>query len=266
MCSFNTCNSHRVRNYPEICCEDSDEDEDCIDACRKAPPYCVSRRGCFSTFGGVEFIFIVILAAVAFLGAAALIGYYLNTYGVGFRWRKLSTPESETNEASMNMHSFLETLGFITLTGIAITLFRISNCCDRAGMRVIHLVVIIGAGVLIGLATYLAYEIKEHEKKKHFFSAHSWMGLLAIALFLAEVVFGILKFIVLLACGPISCCLRASCRPIHAAFGIGAFWVAVATAVSGMVRTMMSKAQLVLPTITFYLYFPNTDILSPYEK
>ncbi|XP_018319195.1 uncharacterized protein LOC108732740 [Agrilus planipennis] len=218
----------------ESCCDDSCESSESSNKCQTH----YRRSSCFGTCSGLNFICVAFLSFVLFLTATGLVAYYMTEYhGKNLKWREYKT--TEDREQSMNTHAVLTTFGFITLAGIGITMYRVSTCCERSSLRVLHIFILLAAAVAIGYGVYIPYEINELQERPHFYSTHSWAGLIACGLFALVLACGFLKFILLLMCGPVSCCLRASCIPIHAGLGLAAYWTAIVAIVSAIQRDLV---------------------------
>jgi len=88
--------------------------------------------------------------------------------------------------------------------------------------------------IVLGFLTVLDSHNLAQPAIPNFYSLHSWMGLATMGLFALQVVVGFFSFLILLCCEASTADFRAALVPVHAAFGLITFLMAIATCVTGL--------------------------------
>lgn len=143
----------------------------------------------------LPFFLSILLADVLLFGAVLLFAIYAAQYGDGFSYER--QPEAPLRQ--FNLHALVMLTALIYLNGQAITVYKSNYLVKHKSVNMLyhfalHLLTI--AGVLAGL--YLAWGAQEASQQArpapslqgrvaHFYSMHSWAGLLTVGLFAAQV-------------------------------------------------------------------------------
>lgn len=137
----------------------------------------------------LPFFFSILLVDIFLFGSVLVFAVYAAHYGDGFSVERL--PEAPFRQ--FNLHALVMIIAFIYLNGQAITVYKSNYLVKHKSINmlyhfVLHLLTI--CGILGGLYfTYNAQEAVQQTRPKvsHFYSVHSWTGLITIALFLMQV-------------------------------------------------------------------------------
>lgn len=137
----------------------------------------------------LPFFFSVLLADIFLFGAVLLFAVFAAQYGDGFSY--VSQPEAPFRQ--FNLHALIMITAFVYLNGQAITVYKSNYLIKHKSINmlyhfVLHLLTV--GGILGGL--YMTYNAQEafqanRPKVSHFYSMHSWTGLITIALFTVQV-------------------------------------------------------------------------------
>jgi len=190
------------------------------------------------------FGFLFLTAEVLLHGLIALILYWV----VQFRWDGKELPFAWRGtgrtelEKQWNLHPVLMLTGFIYCMGQAMLVYRACGCCRRIFTKLWHTAFHILAMPCIALGFLAAWDYHALRTDKegnpdpipHFYSIHSWLGLLTMGLFTLQFLVGIFSFLLLLCCESSTARYRAALVPIHSTMGTTTFLLAVATAVAGL--------------------------------
>lgn len=178
-----------------------------------------------------EYLMIVILSTILLVGVLILTLFWILYYRDGFAW-------SEDPIKQFNLHPILMVSGFITFSGFSILLYRLCRCCKHIYIKLAHMFFHACAipCVIVGfLAVFDSHNLSE-PPKQHFYSLHTWLGLVTMGLFALQFVIGFFSFLVLLCCENHTYGCRATMVPIHASFGLVTFMLAIATCITGILQ------------------------------
>lgn len=179
----------------------------------------------------MEYILVIVLSSLLLLAALVLVIFWSLHYRGGYAW-------TEDPKKQFNLHPSLMILGFITLSGFSMLLYRISRCCRHIWVKLFHTILHALAVPCIALAALTIYENKNVQTppQPHFYSLHSWMGFVTVGLFGLQFVVGFFSFLVLLCCEGATAACRAAMVPLHASFGLITFMMAIATCLTGITQ------------------------------
>ncbi|XP_065206513.1 transmembrane ascorbate-dependent reductase CYB561 isoform X2 [Planococcus citri] len=183
----------------------------------------------FTTCNWMEYVLVVVLSCSLLVAALILILFWTLYFQKGFAWH-------EEPEKQFNLHPTLMVTGFITISGFSMLLYRISRCCRHIFVKLFHTIFHILAIPCIGLGFFAVFDKKMLSGETHFYTLHSWMGLVTMGMFALQFVFGFFSFLVLLCCEGATAACRAAFVPIHASFGTTIFMLAVATSLTGLTQ------------------------------
>jgi hypothetical protein len=137
----------------------------------------------------LPFFFSVLLADIFLFGSVLLFAVYAHLFGDGFSY--VSQPAAPLRQ--FNLHALIMITAFIYLNGQAITVYKSNYLVKHKSVNmlyhfVLHLLTV--CGILAGL--YMTYSAQEtiqsgRPKVSHFYSAHSWTGLITVGLFTVQV-------------------------------------------------------------------------------
>lgn len=137
----------------------------------------------------LPFFFSILLADIFLFGSVLIFAIYSTQYGDGFSIER----QPEAPYRQFNLHALIMITAFIYLNGQAITVYKSNYLIKHKSINmlyhfVLHLLTICGivGGVYF---TYEAQEAVQYSKPKvsHFYSVHSWTGLITIGLFTIQV-------------------------------------------------------------------------------
>ncbi|XP_068145758.1 lysosomal membrane ascorbate-dependent ferrireductase CYB561A3 isoform X3 [Drosophila tropicalis] len=176
-----------------------------------------------------EYLLIIILSTILLVGVLVLTLFWVMFYRGGFAW-------SESPLQQFNLHPILMVAGFITLSGFSILLYRLCRCVKHIYVKVIHMFFHAAAIPCIALGFLSVLDSHNALQKQHFYSLHSWLGFVTMGMFVLQFVLGFFSFLVMLCCENKTYSCRSAMVPIHASLGLANFWLAVATAVTGLIE------------------------------
>lgn len=137
----------------------------------------------------LPFFFSILLADIFLFGSVLLFAVYASQYGDGFSVDK--QPDAPLKQ--FNLHALVMITAFIYLNGQAMIVYKSNYLVKHKSINmlyhfVLHLLTI--GGILGGL--YLTWNAQEasqvgRSKVSHFYSVHSWTGLITIGLFTMQV-------------------------------------------------------------------------------
>lgn len=156
----------------------------------------------FTTCNWMEYVLVVVLSCTLLLGALILVLFWTLYYKKGFAW-------NEDPQRQFNLHPTLMVTGFISISGFckwyssyclsrngmnfelwfiaAMLLYRISRCCRHIIVKLFHTVFHILAIPCIALGFFAVFDSKMLQSETHFYSLHSWMGLVTMGMFALQV-------------------------------------------------------------------------------
>lgn len=137
----------------------------------------------------LPFFFSILLADIFLFGSVLLFAVYAAQYGDGFSLERM--PEAPYRQ--FNLHALIMITAFIYLNGQAITVYKSNYLVKHKSVNMLyhfalHLLTI--CGILGGLyMTYNAQEAVQASRSRvsHFYSMHSWAGLITVGLFTMQV-------------------------------------------------------------------------------
>lgn len=137
----------------------------------------------------LPFFFSILLADIFLFGSVLIFAIYATQYGDGFSLEKL--PEAPYRQ--FNLHALIMITAFIYLNGQAITVYKSNYLIKHKSINmlyhfILHLLTI--CGILGGIyMTYNAQEAVQSSRPtvSHFYSVHSWTGLITVGLFTIQV-------------------------------------------------------------------------------
>ncbi|XP_027844670.2 uncharacterized protein LOC114125279 isoform X1 [Aphis gossypii] len=150
-----------------------------------------------------------------------------------------STSNVLIEDRRFNLHPTLMTVGFVTLTGFSILVYRMaagcSTSCRGTYVKLTHGLLHLATVPCVVLGAVAAMEYHRLKGLPHLYSLHSWMGLLTVSLFVIQFTLGLFTFVVLLCCRGATAACRLRCfAPIHATLGLCTFTLAIATCLTGL--------------------------------
>lgn len=187
-----------------------------------------------------------ILAQIGLFGSVSALIFWSFKYDKGFAYQN-------DKRKMYNLHAFLMLTGFIFVNGQSILIYKTYLCCKKIYNKILHaffFVISIGLvsfGFLIGFQAQ-SISSSPDQQVQHFYSLHSWIGLVACALFALQFLFGFITFLVLLCCDRSTAACRAKFLPTHITFGLIIFILAIAACLAGLLQT--ARSRLVGPSIT----------------
>ncbi|XP_063698192.1 fibrous sheath CABYR-binding protein-like [Culicoides brevitarsis] len=175
-----------------------------------------------------EYILVVVVSSLLLLAATVLTLFWAIYYRQGF--------DLTDADKKFNLHPVLMVGGYITLSGFSIILYRICRCCSHLMVKLIHALFHALAIPCIVIGFLVVWDYKNQTGAAHFYSLHSWLGLITMGLFALQFVLGFFSFLILLCCDNATYKFRSVMVPIHAIFGIITFMLAIATALTGFLQ------------------------------
>ncbi|XP_071811767.1 plasma membrane ascorbate-dependent reductase CYBRD1-like isoform X2 [Apostichopus japonicus] len=184
---------------------------------------------------------LIVGSQVCGLSAYILLQSWLHIYNDGFDWN------SDVSHLIQNYHALFMTLGFLLLFGEATLAYRLL-ARSRASyllQKSVHATILITATIIwvVGLtAAFKARNLdKTHGKEvKHFYSFHSWIGLLLLVIFLCQLCFAIAWYAHARLISPT---LQATYQSVHVFNGLFLFTLSAATCFTGLNELGIYKAE-----------------------
>lgn len=136
--------------------------------------------------------------------------------------------------------------GFIFVNGQSMLIYKTYMCCKKIYNKITHAIFfvlsisLVSFGMLVGIQ---AQQISSplDQAPVHFYSLHSWIGLVCCGLFALQFFFGFVTFLVLLCCERATAGYRARFLPVHVTFGLVIFVLACAACLSGLLQQARSR-------------------------
>jgi len=168
------------------------------------------------------------------IGTIVLFVYWVVIHDKGFAWQN-------DRGKMFNSHALLMLVGFIFLNGQAMLVYKSFQCCRRIYNKIVHTVIFVVSVSSITFGLLLGFQAQDmvgsSATAKHFYSLHSWIGLLTVGLFALQFVVGFISFLVLLCCEKGTARYRANLLPTHRTFGLIIFSLAASACVTGILQT-----------------------------
>lgn len=139
----------------------------------------------------LPFFFAILLADVFMFGSVLLFAVYASQFAGGFAFER--SPELPTRQ--LNLHALIMLTALVYLNGQAITVYKANYLVKHKSLNMLyHFVLQLLIIAALGAGLFMSYEAQEASQSKnppasHYYSAHSWVGLIAVGLFLAQVSF-----------------------------------------------------------------------------
>lgn len=217
------------------------------------------------------FGFLFMTTQVLLHGLVTLVFYWVVQFrwdgqGIPFAWRG---PTRGDLEKQWNLHPVLMLLGLVYCMGQAMLVYRSCHCCRRIYTKLLHTffhILAIPCVVLGFLATWDYHSLRTDKEGNpdpipHFYSIHSWLGLLTMGLFIIQFLVGIFSFLLLLCCESSTARYRAALVPIHSTVGTTTFLLAVASAVAGITEKAFFQLSVTYPGWVEYVQGVPTESL-----
>lgn len=169
--------------------------------------------------------FVALLLISEILGIAGIILEYvwLNTYRGGFEF------PNTVPLYMFNTHPLFVTLGFVFLYGNGILTYRILRHAEKKTLKIAHTVIMALAFLFAMLSVQPAFDAL------HFYTVHSWIGVVAFALFAFQWFAGLITYLFPGLDGSI----KKSYMPIHISFGILIFLLVCAACLTGIMEKLI---------------------------
>ncbi|CAL1266631.1 unnamed protein product [Larinioides sclopetarius] len=177
------------------------------------------------------FGWLTFLAEVLLAGSLGLILFWVFKYhgGVAF---------AGDGSKQMNLHYVLMVAGFTFMNGHAMLVYRCFPCCKKIYAKIIHTLLFLVSSGCIAIGLYAAIDAhNEGPNPVHFYSMHSWIGLVACGLFVLQFLFGFFSFLVLLCCENGTAKFRQAMIPTHVTFGLVIFAIAAVATLTGLTQS-----------------------------
>ncbi|KPM07146.1 cytochrome b reductase 1-like protein [Sarcoptes scabiei] len=143
--------------------------------------------------------------------------------------------------------------GFAYQNDKPILIYKTYLCCKKIYNKIAHAFFFVISIGLVSFGFLLGFQAQSiasspDQQVQHFYSLHSWIGLVACALFALQFFFGFITFLVLLCCDRSTAGYRARFLPTHITFGVVIFVLACAACLSGLLQ--MARSRLAGPSLT----------------
>ncbi|XP_028313305.1 lysosomal membrane ascorbate-dependent ferrireductase CYB561A3 isoform X2 [Gouania willdenowi] len=142
----------------------------------------------------------------------------------GFAW--------DGSSHQFNWHPVLMVTGLVVLYGIGAVLYRVPLTWgqNKLPWKILHATLMLLALILSIVGLCAVFDFHNHNSIPNLYSLHSWIGIIAVALFATQWVVGAASF--LLPFSPPS--LRSRIKPIHVWMGGSIFTLSIAACISGI--------------------------------
>ncbi|CAI4223274.1 unnamed protein product [Auanema sp. JU1783] len=160
--------------------------------------------------------FEILLALNQVFGFSMVIlsGYLFNTMGFGLEW-----PSEERKGNPQNFHAFFMLLGLVYFQGEALLSYRLYRYDIKLLSKLVHVLFHILAIGFFVVGLIVAIQQKNIDGNKNFKSVHSWIGLAAMALYLAQFFFGFVNYLL----PGVSLEVKQKFMPVHRTVGCVSF-------------------------------------------
>ena len=127
--------------------------------------------------------------------------------------------------------------------------YRACRCCRRIHNKLLHTVFHILAipCVVVGFISAWDYHSLRRTQEDiidplpHFYSIHSWLGLLTLGFFFMQFLVGVFSFLLLLCCESFTANYRAALVPVHSIVGSLSFIMAIITSIVGLSQKTLEQ-------------------------
>jgi cytochrome b-561 len=168
-----------------------------------------------------------------------LTGYLNGSFFDGYQWGNVtSLPQyalglsPHRTNGNLNYHATFMTFGFVFLQGEAILMYRLFRHESKMFSKVLHGVFHLFAFILIVFGLIAVVVHKNIKDIPHVYSAHSWIGVTLIALFIVQFLIGFINFFF----PKTSPTVRAWFLPVHKGLGLLVFGLSCAQAFGGQLE------------------------------
>uniref|UniRef100_A0A1W7R9E8 Putative transmembrane ascorbate ferrireductase 2 n=1 Tax=Hadrurus spadix TaxID=141984 RepID=A0A1W7R9E8_9SCOR len=177
------------------------------------------------------FGWLMFIAQILLCGSLGLCIYWVLGYRDGIAW-------ANDKKKQFNLHYVLMIGGTIFLNGQAILVYKLFPCCKKIYGKVVHTIIFVLSISCITIGLVVAIQVRNAKNEEsHFYSLHSWIGLVTVGLFALQFVVGFISFLVLLCCENSTAKFRQRLLPTHITFGLIIFSLAVASCVTGLTES-----------------------------
>ncbi|KAK9505303.1 hypothetical protein O3M35_009391 [Rhynocoris fuscipes] len=166
--------------------------------------------------------------------AVILVAIWTSKFRGGFAGR--SAPHLE-----FNWHPLFMTIGLIYLFGSSIMIYRALRSLRKQKLKVIHAAIHSAVVICVIIAQVTVFDSHNYASPPipNLYTLHSWIGLISILIFVIQVIhffFLWLSGLLIFLYPGGSLAIRAKIMPWHVFFGLGAFILAIAAALSGLLE------------------------------
>lgn len=187
-----------------------------------------------------KFWLLIAISQICGIVAYILIQSWLYIYNDGFEWN------SDISHLIQNYHALFITLGFL-LFGEAALVYRLLARTKAPYLlqKAVHATILITATILWAFGLAAAFKARNldqlHGKEvKHFYSFHSWMGLLLVVIFICQLCFAIVWYANIRLISP---AFQAAYQSVHVFNGLFLFTLSTATCLTGLNELGIFKAE-----------------------
>ncbi|RWS25797.1 putative transmembrane ascorbate ferrireductase 2-like isoform X1, partial [Leptotrombidium deliense] len=174
------------------------------------------------------------IAELLLIGTVAIFVYFVLMHDKGFAW-------TNNRQAQWNLHGVLMLVGFIFMNGQALLMYKLLICIPKIYVKIIHTLIFlcsisaIAIGMISGIQAQAS--VPRSSVPKHFYSIHSWAGLVTCGLFALQFFVGFVSFLVLLCCDKATSGFRKKLLPTHVTFGLIIFSLGALSCITGIFQT-----------------------------
>ncbi|CAG2168379.1 unnamed protein product [Oppiella nova] len=177
-------------------------------------------------------------AQIGLWGSVLLFLYWVLKFDKGFAWQ-------HDKRKMFNLHAFLMLTGFIFMNGQAMLIYKTFLCCKKIYNKITHTIFFLLSTSLITFGMIVGIQGQHLSPldlpSAHFYSIHSWIGLVTAGLFALQFLFGFITFLLLLCCEKATAGFRARVLPTHQTMGIIIYTLAIAGCLTGLLQTARSR-------------------------
>lgn len=170
-----------------------------------------------------HFCFTLIAVSIFGLTSSVILVTVFTWFGLfknGFEWNP--------NTTLFNLHPTLMTLGLIAIPSLGVLTYRLFPF-NKWVQKMIHAGIMLTTILMVVLAITAIEQVKFHSSHTHFWSIHSWCGLVTITLVCTQYLCGV----VYLCPKKIFIKLRSFAVGWHRCFGLIIIWMATITILAG---------------------------------
>uniref|UniRef100_A0A8C5DTX8 Plasma membrane ascorbate-dependent reductase CYBRD1 n=1 Tax=Gouania willdenowi TaxID=441366 RepID=A0A8C5DTX8_GOUWI len=139
--------------------------------------------------------------------------------------------------AEFNWHPVLMVIGFVSLQGLAIIIYRLPWTwhCSKLTMKFIHAGLNLLAFILAVVSVVAVFDFHNGAKIPNMYSLHSWLGIGAVVMYCLQLVLGVGMYLIPLA--PIS--WKVAFMPFHVYSGLFLFTSVIAVSLMGITEKLI---------------------------